>query len=509
MKKNFPNSLAMFFFLFFVALFECRAQKPNIIFILSDDQPKAELGCYGSQALTPHIDSIAQNGIRFNRAYSVAPLCVPTRYSIMKGHYASRCMGAPYSPSSKLDGRVMNNTALEDNGLTLASVLKRNGYITGISGKWHLSHLGLPTLPKTADPADPEVDRILKSNQEALSQKIKTYGFDYAQNLHYGNTESLPNALAHHNIEWTTQGALRFINQSVGTGKPFFLYMAVTLTHAPPTDFNKDIRYTEAGILPEPINVQPPRSTILQRYAGRTVSNRMLGATWIDDGVGAVLTRLRDLGLEENTIVVYFSDQQTSGKATPYERGACVPLVMKWKNHIRAGQVSTDLVQSIDFLPTFCQLAGIPTPTDMTIDGKSFAARVLEQPYQKKNGVFIEMGYSCAITTQNFQYVAIRYPQWVIDQGFVPPTSGTVADHMARGTFNLLPGEKTCWGQERGIGIVDPDQLYDLVNDPGETVNLAQRPEYAEQLELMKQKLEYWLIKVDRSFGEFNPEVIQ
>ena len=181
---------------------------------MPDDTDFVWLSCYGGRTPTPHIDSIAQRGARFDAMYCSASACTPSRYSYLTGHYAGRCPDPHFFSVNPPDEpyNVAWNAVLNASIPSLPGVLHANGYTTGISGKWHVGcprkELPLPELHPDDDPDDFVIDAKLHAYQRVLQEEVKrTGGFDYAACIVWGNNEGFPvRKLREHNIEWTTQG---------------------------------------------------------------------------------------------------------------------------------------------------------------------------------------------------------------------------------------------------------------------------------------------------------------
>ncbi|MEM9253484.1 MAG: sulfatase-like hydrolase/transferase, partial [Planctomycetota bacterium] len=280
---------------------------PNIVFIITDDQKNDQLGYLEGEALTPNLDRMASEGAIFEQSYVASSVCSPSRYTVLSGQYASR-VDLPFFAQSTTDEgvrRVLWNVGFSPGQPTLQSVLQDNGYTTGMIGKWHINGVGNrpPTPPKGSDPADPEIAAILQANHEALREGIKHHGFSWADHVYAGNLvddKRLVNTgMDEHNMEWLTDAALRFIEEN--RDEPFFLYFATTLNHVP--DPNKSLREADPrisgeGLLPEPITgIMPPRETIYERLAEAGVDEKHAMALWLDDGIGAILTKLEELGI--------------------------------------------------------------------------------------------------------------------------------------------------------------------------------------------------------------------
>jgi arylsulfatase A-like enzyme len=405
---------------------------------------------------------------------------------------------------------VKNPFFVEDTK-TIAQALQKAGYYTGAVGKWHSmaheknapSHPSNLTgsLPKDADPKDPQVIAQLKAAQNYLKERLQHFGFNYAECLVDGNLDHYPDALAHHNIEYTVRGAVDFLDQAPGN-QPFFLWTAFTTTHGPQEAITSaDIRMTPEGYSDRALGVMPSREDILKtvKKKGRVYYETV---TWMDAGVGAILDKLDERGQAENTLVIFLSDQQNPGKSTPYENGSNIPFIARWPAVIQPDTENNALFDVTDMAATFMAIAGAEPLEGMHLDGLSLLPVWEGKKDFLKPYVFTEMGQSKAIITYRYKYIAIRYDPNQLKKGFVPPTSGSVGELARSGQLNGLRGQ-TPFGQSRGLGIIDPDQLYDLSQDPNETRNLANNPEYAAILEAMQSALSEQITALGRPFGEF------
>ncbi len=491
-------------------------QRPNIIVIISDDHEKNTLGAYGGkQVHTPNIDRLANEGVVHSRAYTTASLCVPTRFSCLTGQYASRSRSPLHLPMTS-QAVIANSTFFVEDTKTIAQALRREGYFTGAAGKWH-NKMKVPgkddpnhpsnltaSLPKDADPKDPQVIARLKAAQQYLKEELRHFGFDYAECLIDGNLEHYPSALEHHNVEYTVRGAVDFLDEAP-KDQPFFLWTAFTTTHGPREKITSaSIHMTAEGYSDRALGVMPSREEIL-----KTVKNKGKvfpeTVTWMDAGVGAILDKLAQRGQAENTLVIFLSDQQNVGKSTPYESGSNIPFIARWPAVIKPNTKNSTLFDVTDMAATVMAIAGAKPLEGMHLDGLSLLPVWEGEKDVLKAHIFTEMGHTKAIIGKKYKYIAIRYDPKKLGKGFVPPTSGSVADLAQSGKFKGLKGE-TPFGQAKRIGIVDPDQLYDLSKDPNETQNLANNPEYKEILNAMQSELSKEITALGRPFGEFQKE---
>jgi arylsulfatase A-like enzyme len=409
---------------------------------------------------------------------------------------------------------IANNTYFLEDTKTIAQALQEAGYYTGAVGKWHNmrherndpSHPSNLTgsLPKDADPKDPQVIAQLKAAQQYLKERLQYFGFDYAECLVDGNLEHYPSALEHHNVEYTVRGAVDFLDQAP-KNQPFFLWTAFTTTHGPREAITSaSIHMTAEGYSDRALGVMPSREDIL-----KTVKNKGKvyheTVTWMDAGVGAILNKLDARGQADNTLVIFLADQQNEGKSTPYESGSNIPFIARWPAVIQPKTGNDTLFDVTDMAATFMDIAGAEPLEGMHLDGLSLLPVWKGEKNVLKSHIFTEMGHTKAIIGEKYKYIAIRYDPKKLKKGYVPPTSGSVLELAQSGKFNGLKGG-TPFGQAKRIGIIDPDQLYDLSQDPNETRNLANNPEYEKILDSLKSELFKQMTSLGRPFGEFGEE---
>ena len=213
-------------------------RKPNILFIITDDQELDSFGFINNKALTPHINRLAAEGVYFSRGYASSSVCTPSRYTCMTGRYASRSQVRKFTNNITEEGQtwVHWNADLAQKEANIAKVLRDNGYATGIVGKLHGFELSShhKSINRHSDPHDPETIRHLREDQQLFAHELKQHGFDFAAHLHRGNLgsgRSIPLSLCQHAPEWTAQAALAFIEKN--KDRPFYLYYATTLLHGP------------------------------------------------------------------------------------------------------------------------------------------------------------------------------------------------------------------------------------------------------------------------------------
>ena len=450
------NSL-LFALLAFAGSFGLAAEppRPNIVLVFTDDQGYQDLGCFGSPNIkTPNIDRMAAEGVKFTHFYAQA-VCGPSRAALMTGSYPIRV--------AEPGNRKHQHTIVHPREVTVAEVLKSAGYATACIGKWHLG---------AADKGDPT-----GWNRDTMPN---SQGFDefYGTPLYNGFTvrvEDTPfrsqilrnREVAVDRVEsWDnitldfTREALQFIRRH--REQPFFLYLAHSMPHIP-LGASENFRGKSAG---------GPYGDAIEE---------------LDWSTGEILATLRELDLDDRTLVLFTSDngpwiettrgmdpegkpfipRDHSGHADPLrgykmlttEGGLRVPLVARWPGTIPPGNVCAEVATTMDFLPTFAALAGATLP-DATLDGRDIRPLLFAEPDAKSpHEAFYYYCYTHlqAVRSGKWKFVRLRpeFPAWT---GFS--------------------------GRFHGDGV-DEFQLFDLESDPGETVNLA--AEHPETLARLRQ----------------------
>lgn len=453
-KYFFPSFLLLSFCMLQQrSLGQSASSKPNIIFILADDLGWGELGCYGNTFNeTPNLDNLAAGGIRFTQAYAAAPLCSPTRASIMTGEYPVRTeitdFLAPKSPEYLDPGKFT----------TINEMLSRAGYHSGIIGKWHLdTHFG----NIKGGPKDFHFDEVIASETKYIAGGDYFYPYDKIATIKKG-------AKGEYLTDRQSQEAVKFIKRN--QDQPFFLYLTYYAVHtklAAPKNLVKkykkkyDAKYGD-GMAEK---IYGPKN---KRHEADHVDNPYLAAMLerIDAGVGSIMKALRKAGIAENTLVVFFSDNGGAhgvanngglrkGKTWLYEGGIREPLIMRWPEKIDAGRVSAVPVCSIDFYPTFLAMAGLAPPKDQTLDGISLLPLLSKE---KKPD-----------TRPLYWFYPANTMHW----------KNRMAAAIRKGDYKLIHFFKD-----------GRTALYNLKNDPEEKNNLAKKqPEKTAEL---KKLLEYW-----------------
>jgi len=344
------------------ALARADAPRPNIVFILADDLGYTDLACYGSGYYeTPHIDRLAAEGVRFTDGYACGPNCQPTRAALLSGQYGPRTGVYTVGGIDRFNWRsrplrpVDNVTRLPLDKITIADALKKAGYATGMFGKWHLGK-------------DAEHHPGRRGFDEAIEASGQHFDFKTDPPVEYPEGAYL--------ADFLTDRAVDFIERH--QDGPFFLYLPHFGVHAPHEAKAELIAKFEA---------KPPAGGHRDpTYAAMIAS--------VDESVGRVLAKLDELGLAENTLVIFSSDNGgvggyeraglekrgitdnaplKGGKGMLAEGGVRVPYIFCWKGVIEPGQTSTTPIISVDLYPTLIELAGAEPPPAYMLDGESYA----------------------------------------------------------------------------------------------------------------------------------------
>ena len=405
-------------------------RKPNIIFILADDLGYGDLGCYGQTMVqTPCLDQMAAEGVRFTDCYAGSTVCAPSRSVLMTGQHSGHT-------------RVRANArlTLRPEDITVAEVLKRAGYATGIVGKWGLGEPNTTGLPNKQG-FDEWFGYL---NQGRAHNYYPDYLWRNEQKVHLeGNLNGVKEQYSH---DLFTGEALDFIRRH--KAQPFFLYLAYTIPHA-----NNELgRETGDGM-------EIPGYGI---YADESWPNPQKGhaamISLMDYDVGQLLALLKDLGIDDNTVVFFTSDNgpHKEGGADPrffsssgplrgykrdlYEGGIRVPMIVRWPGRIKPGKDSEEPCAFWDFLPTAAEIAGADAPDD--IDGISLLPAMLGEKQQSHEYLYWEFQHG-----KRFKQ-AVRMGNW----------------------------KAVRYGMKQDI------ELYDLSADIGEQNDLAdQRPDLADR----------------------------
>jgi arylsulfatase A-like enzyme len=488
-------------------------KQPNVILIYLDDLNSYQLGCYGGSVKTPNIDRLADRGVKFTSYYPSSPVCTPSRYSLLTGEYASRNKTIQKKHPLNTHAFIRWNTDIIEGDYTLPYILKQHGYKTGMVGKWHnwdypeLAHVAI-----RANPNEAVIENRIKDNYKKVVAHVKkTGGFDYADALYATNLLWLPitGKLMHHNQHWLTYHAIQFIEQN--KDNPFFLYFSTTLPHGPnPINTLKsgEIEATPAGYQTAHKNIQPSFNDILKKteaegpFENENEKGKYASILWIDDAVGALLKKLDELNITEKTIILLASDHESEGKMV-LNKGK-VPFIAFWKKHWPEGKTEDALVSNIDIAPTVIEACNIIPPKKMILDGQSLFPLMNGKKKNWRESLYLEITYTRGVVTDEWKYIATRYPDSISDKVKKKPPHTFNQEGTIYSAGSVEKNLKVRFNADKYFpGYFDPDQLYNLANDPGEQKNLATDIQFQEKLNEMQHILKKYSQELPHEFGEF------
>ena len=449
------------------ALGSASSMKPNILLILSDDHSVPHLGCYGSSNckrfnLTPHLDALAAAGMRFDRAYTAAPQCAPSRISIFAGR----------SPVGLGVTRFAQPARPEVPFFT--DVLRENGYWTGLDGR----HQHLDGRQRDSEHVQETLSalgmRSLDARFDNFVRSARTKGDDLAR----------------------VSGRVAAALAKVPAGKPFFLYFGFNQPHRGFGDDHENIDPAKLDLPPD----WPDLPEVRVDYARYLAEVRDL-----DAGVGAIMSLLASRGLEDSTLVIFMGDNGEAlfrGKGTLFDRGTHVPLVVRWPGVVAPGSASSILVSGVDLAPTILAAAGLDALPGMT--GLSFLPALLGEEFPGRSHVFAERGWhwgpitrtdgldlSRSITSRRYRYIYNALPERSYTPVDMPQNEawlGVQSAHRA-GTLSRLH-DRLYFRNPRPVL-----ELYDLEADPYELENLAGQEELRSIEQSLRLELERWMIR--------------
>jgi len=426
-------------------------KRPNVILILSDDQGYGDFGCYGNKQIhTPVLDRLYRESVRFSNFY-VQPVCSPTRACLMTGRY--------YYRTGLIDTWV-GVSLMRPDEVTVAQALSKDaGYRTGIFGKWHLGdHYPLR-------PMDRGFDEAIVCKGGGVGQIDDPIDNHYSNPIFYHNGK--PEQYHGYCTDIFFDGAMQFIE--VNRDHPFFIYIPTNVVHEPLE-------------VPEQY-AAPYRSMGLNENLSKlygTVTN-------LDENVGKLLKKLQTLGLDENTVVIYLSDNGPGGtkrynaglrgvKGQVYEGGIKTPFFVRWPRKLQGGRDIDRIGAHIDVFPTIMDLCGVTQPAGLKVDGESLLPLMtgeaanwpdrtlfIQQSRPDPNGWNVPRPYThCAARGQRYKIVM------------------------------SAPGQET-FSRSMGMGETE---LYDIEHDPGEEHDIAR--EHPDIVFEMRKRYEDWFWDVTK-----------
>src|ERR1051325_11028338 len=421
-------------------------KRPNIVFVLTDDQGYGDLGCHGNPHIkTPNIDRLHGESVRFTD-FHASPTCSPTRASLITGRHEFK---------SGVTHTINERERLSLKATTIAQVLKSAGYSTGIFGKWHLGDAA-PYQPNRRG-----FDEVYIHGCGGIGQVYPGTCGDAPGNM-YTNP-----ALLHNGVFEKTEGyctdlffgqAMKWMAEKRKARAPFFAYITPNAPHAPlqcPPDYEKI--YAAMNL---PDNVK--------KFYGMITN--------IDDNIGRLAARLKEWGIERDTILIFMTDNGgTAGvrvynagmraqKGTPYQGGTRVPAFWRWPGRFQPGDVNK-LTAHIDFFPTFAELAGARIPSGVRLDGRSLAPLLRDRDAAWPD-----------------RYLFTHVGRW--EKG--KAAESKYAGCSVRNTrYNMVSSERSgrrAW------------ELYDIPKDPGEKADIA--GENAEAMRPMAAAYDQWWTEI-------------
>jgi arylsulfatase A-like enzyme len=471
------NKLLCFILIVF-NLYVCKAQnsipkskekQPNIVFILADDLGINALNCYGNSLVeSPNIDQLFSQGMHFTNGYSNDPTCAPSRASILSGQYVPRHKVYRVADRYKKDKKTLeamkflppainrvqgSGKGLSLDKITIAEALKNNGYTTAAYGKWHLGKKEL---------------------------QIQNQGFDEGYEItgHY-NFKTSPKQTDVNNSLYSadviTEKTINFIKKAKSANTPFFAYVPYYLVHKP----------------------LEPKQEYLHHFRQKLKNNSAIGKDEIkvlamikslDDSVGQLFEAIHNLGLEEDTIIVFTSDnghyktesnifnQPYKGvKGKTLEGGIRVPYIFKWKNKIKPGAVSKEPIIHVDIYPTLLGLSKTAKPKSYVLDGEDLSSILLSKTNTTKRDALV------------WQYT--NYARWNANKN-------TFASEWVN--VIQMDGFKLTEVVESGLFY-----LYNLKNDPFEKIEVSKK--YPKVVARLKTRLTEWKKETNYEFPKPNP----
>jgi arylsulfatase len=438
---------------------------PNIVIIFTDDQGYADVGKFGAVGFkTPNLDQMANEGVIFRNFHVAQPVCSASRAALLTGCYPNRIgIHGALGPKTKV--------GIGDGEVTLAQLLKSRGYATGMLGKWHLgdSPRFMPLrhgfdeyfgLPMSCDywPGHPDLITNMPAKLAAIKREYPNLPI-YDGEAIFRQEMSIDDL--NHLTTWYTERAVSFIERN--KSHPFFLYVAHSMPHVPLGVSDKFRGKTERGLYGDVIEE-------------------------IDWSAGQILDALKRNGLDENTWVLFMSDNGPwlsygnhagsakplrEGKGTNWEGGTREPCIMRWPGKIPAGMDTSDMLMSIDLFPTIAKIAGASLP-EHAIDGLDVWPIISRQPGARNP----HKSYCFYYGVNELQAIITGDGRWKLQ---FPHTFQTLAGKPAG-----QDGLPAPYSQRK----IEKAELYDLMSDIGETTDVSSlRPETVKQLEAEAEKM--------------------
>ena len=506
------------------AAFAQNTARPNFVIIMSDDHVHDQYGFIKPDGhLTPSLNQLRNEGTYFTNFYVASTVCQPSRYSLFTGCYPSRGASAAFRYGERY---TAFNTRVSPEFPSLAHGLKSAGYQTGFVGK-----IG---GYNAADFNDDRFNGNPQNDLRILEKRMASHGYTYASSVYKGNLGSKE----YHNMEWLTMGAMKFMEQAVGDQDPFCLVVCPTLLHDNPyPSLNRTVDgYADAAFGGKLTGVELAATQAAHARGGNTgidysrqgvldraaTANASAALLWLDDAVGALLQKTKDLGVDDKTYFIYFSDHgdDKGAKGDLYQPGTNMPFLVRYPGG-EPGTTNGAMLSEVDIMATVYDLAGADLPGDAEIDGISFRP-VLEDPTAiSRDAAYSEIGFVRTLVKYPWKYMAFRIPEEAMDiarsQGVDPHSDvphdpqrdpkSIFASHFGNDP-PYVPWEswfKNSWNKHDDY--FKKDQLYNLANDdPDEQDNLAYQADHQAKLTEMKAMMADIIHDLPGSFHEFKFE---
>ena len=417
---------------------EAKLSQPNILIVLSDDLGYGDLACYGNKVVeSPCLDRFAKEGLRLTSCYAAAPNCSPARTGLMTGRTPYRVGIYNWIP-------MFSPMHVPKSEITIATLLKQQGYATAHSGKWHLN--GRFNLPGQPQPSDHGFEHWFSTQNNALPNHHDPDNF-----VRNGKPAG---KLKGYSADLVSKEAIDWLSEKRDKTKPFFLFVCFHEPH-------------------EPIASAPKYAKKYAKFNDPAREAHHGNITQMDAAFGRLMAALDEQNLRDQTLVVFTSDNGPAitaihpyGSAGPlrskkgflYEGGIRVPGMIRWPGHIQAGSESDEPISGVDWLPTLCAITGTQAPEDRKIDGSDLRPLFTGEPVKRKTPLYWQFDY-----VRSGPQVAMREGDWKI-VGFTsgqnpPPTADLTAAAM----------------KHIHSATLESFELYNLKQDIGETKNLAEQ----------------------------------
>jgi arylsulfatase A-like enzyme len=430
-RASFAALVVAILLTFAQAVAEAQGRRPNVVLLVADDMGYADVGFQGSRDIpTPNIDALAKAGVHFTDAYVSGPYCSPTRAGLMTGKYPQRFGHEFNPPGNPAYGLPVDQT-------TMADRLRSAGYRTALFGKWHLGET--PELHPMSRGFD-EFYGFLGGDHSYFTTQPDPGGPVYDGRTPVDKMGYLTEEIA--------DRAVAFIERN--RSRPFFLYVAFNAVHTPMHATDKYLK----------------RFTNITNEQRRTYA-AMLSA--MDDGVGRTIAALRAAGLEENTLIFFFSDNGGPTMATTtingssnaplrgskrqtWEGGIRVPFVISWKGHLAAGKTESRPIIQLDVLPTALAAASVPAQPEWKLDGVDLLPFLSgKESGTPHDALYWRLGGTMAIRKGDWKLVKTR-------DGPLDPDVTTLSDLSTAGLYNLAEDI----GEKNDLASAHPEKVREL-----------------------------------------------